>query len=87
MWRVFVRSRSGNVVLGVIGAVYTLLAVSVLWRYIAEVGDAAGTLDRIFQAALIGSAICGIWFVRNALANLGIRPRRHYHHRPQNAPR
>lgn len=85
MWRVFVRSRSGNVALGVVGAVYALLAVSILWRYIADVRDAAALLDLILQAALVGSAICGVWFVVIALENLGIHIGHHHNQRTQKA--
>lgn len=72
MWRVFVRSRSGNVVLAVVGALYALLAIAVLTWFVADVGRVAALLDRALQFALLLAAACGVWFVVNALENLGV---------------
>ena len=72
MARVRVRSRSGSVVLAVIGAVYTVGATVALVAFAVDVWNAAGWTDRALQVGLIAAGACGIWFLLTGLENLGI---------------
>ena len=72
MTRVLLRSRSGNVVLAVLGAVYTVAALIALFALVRDVWNATGLSELALQAFLLGAAACGIWFLTSALANLGI---------------
>jgi hypothetical protein len=74
MLRIPVQSRKGNLALIILGTIYSLGALTVLVRFLVEVHNAAGRLDRLMQLSLVVAASCGIWFVVNALQNLGIRP-------------
>jgi hypothetical protein len=72
MLRVRIASRRGNVILGVLGGLYALAALAVLVLFVVDVGLALVALDFILQAGLVGAVVCGVWFVLNALTNLGI---------------
>lgn len=76
MWRVLIRSRNGNLILAVVGAIYALSAVAVLAWFVADVWQAAAFADLLLQVALVGATVTGIWFVSNALRNLGERRHR-----------
>jgi len=73
-----IRSRSGNVALGAVGAIYFIAAVATLLLYVSTSWGAEGLLDRVLQFALIISAIAGAAFLLIAADNLGVslRPRR-----------
>lgn len=73
-----IRSRSGNVALGAIGAIYFIGAVATLLLYLWTAWGAAGLLDRLLQFALIVSAVAGAAFLVIAADNLGftVRSRR-----------
>ena len=77
--RLPVRSRSGNIVLAVVGSIYAVSALSMLAWFVFEVWSAAKMSDRVLQLALAGAAACGIWLVFSALKNLGLR---HQQQRP-----
>lgn len=84
MARVVVRSRSGNLVLMGVGAIYTLAAIAALIAFTVDVWDAAALTDRALAIGLIVSAACGIWFLATGLRNLGVRVGRglpHFPHR------
>jgi hypothetical protein len=81
MMRLLVRSRRWNWVLAILGAVYAVSAIVLLVWYVIDVWDAVGMGDRVMQAALLGSAIYGIWIFVNALANLGLRSQKRWHTR------
>jgi hypothetical protein len=72
MFQVRIASRRGNVVLAALGAVYAVGALVVLVLFIADVGTAMAALDLLLQLGLIGSLVCGLWFLANGLKNLGI---------------
>jgi hypothetical protein len=76
MKRVLVRSRSGNVLLAVLGSVYAVSALFVLGWFVVEAWQASGLMELLMQFALVAAGACSIWFVRNALDNLGWK-----HHR------
>ena len=73
-----IRSRSGNVALAVVGAIYLLSAIGVLLTYVITSWGAAQLIDHLLQLALIGSALAGAAFLVIAADNLGlaIRQRR-----------
>ena len=71
--RLPVHSRSGNVVLAVIGSVYALSALSILIWFVLEVWGAARMSDHVLQVALVAAAACGFWIAAHALKNLGLR--------------
>ncbi len=70
--RMPVRSRIGNALLAVIGAVYICAAVSLLVYAVAQTWEAASTMDYAVQLILIGSAAAGVFFLVNGAANLGL---------------
>lgn len=80
MSRVIVRSRSGNVVLAVLGALYAFSALAVLVALAVEVWHAAAITDSALLLGLIGAVGCGIWFLETGLENLGVRVP-HFTHR------
>jgi len=71
-----IRSRLGNGVLGVLGAVYFLSATAIFVYYVVTTWGAAGMIDRLLQFALIACAIGGLLFIGIAADNLGLRQRR-----------
>ena len=73
MARVVVRSRSGNIVLAVVGAVYVLAAIVVFVGLIIEGWNAATRINRILQFGLVAAIVCGVWFILIGLENLGLR--------------
>lgn len=82
MVRVLVRSRSWNLLLAVIGAVYTLGAIAALVAFAVDVWNAAAMMDRALQVGLIAAAVCGVWFLVTGLENLGV----HMPHFTQRSP-
>lgn len=70
-----IQSRSGNVALGVIGAIYLLGAIGTLSWYVISSWGAAALLDRLLQLALIGSALSGAAFLAIAADNLHLTGR------------
>ncbi len=73
--RLPVRSRSGNVVLAIVGGIYALSALSILLWFIFEVWSAATMFDRALQFALAVAVGSGLWIALSALENLGLRRR------------
>lgn len=73
MLRVLVRSRYGNIVLAVIGAAYAMASLVVLVWLVVDVWQASTLFDYVIQLALLASAACGLWFLLNALENLGVQ--------------
>src|SRR5436190_16605532 len=71
-----IRSRSGNVALGLIGAIYFLSAVGTLLLYVITSWGAAALLDHLLELALIGSALAGAAFLVIAADNLKLTLRR-----------
>ena len=71
--RVLVRSRNGNFILAVVGAIYALSAIAVLGWFIVDVWTSMATSDLMLQLALAASAACGVWFFTQARQNLRLR--------------
>lgn len=78
--RIVIRSRRGNLVLGFLGAIYTLFAVAVFLWYLIDTWAAASLMDRLLQLMILGGLIVAVWFVSIAAANLGYTPN-HQRHR------
>ncbi len=72
MSRVNIHSRSGNVALAVIGAMYALGAVVAFVAFARDVWNAAALMDRALGIGLIGAAVAGLWFLVTGLENLGV---------------
>jgi len=73
MLRVPIRSRSGNVVLAVVGVVYVVSAVVALGSVIQDAISAMALLSSLFQLSLVlALGLGGVWLVANALENLGV---------------
>ena len=70
MLRFFVRSRSGNLVLAVLGGLYAASALAILIWFVIDAWQSASLMDRVMQLALLGSGAWGLWLVFNALQNL-----------------
>lgn len=78
--RIEIRSRSGNVALGVIGAIYLICAVATLFFYLVTSWGATGLMDRLLQLTLAGSALAGAFFLATAADNLGVHIRTRRRH-------
>ena len=72
MWRVPIRSRLGNGVLGVLGAIYFVSATATLIYYVVTAWGAMGMIDYALQLALLAAAIGGLFFVAIAGQNLNL---------------
>ena len=83
--RIALRSRTGNIVIAVLGVAYAVSAIALLVFYVMDTWGAAGLIDRVLQLALIGAAFAGLLFVAVAAQNLGYslsgRRRVPQHHR------
>jgi len=77
MVRLPVRSRSGNLLLAILGTLYVVGAIVVLAWFVIDAWLAAGLIDLLLQFALVAAGFCGAWFVANAMGNLGWRDGRH----------
>lgn len=75
MFRVPIRSRVGNAVLGVLGGVYVVSASATLVYYLISNWGANSLIDRVLQLGLLGAAIAGVVFVLIALQNLRVNAR------------
>ncbi|HYC62768.1 MAG TPA: hypothetical protein VEK79_24720 [Thermoanaerobaculia bacterium] len=63
--------------LAVLGGIYAVSAVVVLAYFVLDAWSALNTTDLVLQMALLIVAASGLWFLVNALTNLGWR------HQPQ----
>jgi hypothetical protein len=80
MGRIVVHSRSGNIVLAVLGAVYAVGAIAALIAFVLDVQGATVITDRALQIGLVAAAVCGVWFVVTGLENLGVHVGRGFPH-------
>lgn len=65
-----IRSRFGNRVLGFLGVVYFVSAFVTLLYYVVTNWGANRLTDLVLQAALVGAAAAGVFFVLIAADNL-----------------
>ena len=75
MLRVPIRSRSGNTLLAVAGAIYVLGALLALAKVVRDAVAFAALLDRAVLVVLVAAAAGGIWFIAVGMTNLRV-PRR-----------
>jgi len=68
-----IRSRVGNGVLGLLGAVYAVSASATLIYYVVSNWGANGLLDYLLQLALLAAAIGGVLFMAVAAENVSLR--------------
>lgn len=83
MLNVPIRSRTGNVVLAIVGAVYVLAALVPLVLLLREAWRYRALVDTALLFFLTAAAAGGGWFIVVALTNLGVRSgtfRRWRHH-------
>jgi hypothetical protein len=66
-----IASRSGNVLVGVLGVVFALSAVVELAVLLFQTAGASGLIDRAIQLLLIVVLAISIWFTRIAARALG----------------
>ena len=85
MFRVRVRSRVGNLVLGAVGAIYGLSAAALLILFVTESWGAASIYDRVFQVLLVLALAAGVWFWTVARRNLTEMARQPQHARQHRA--
>jgi hypothetical protein len=80
--RLPVRSRSGNIVLAIMGSIYAVSALSILAWFVLESWRAADMSDRLLQLALAGAVASGTWLALRAMKNLGPPREQPRHWRP-----
>lgn len=74
--RVEIRSKRGNVAIGVLGAVYAIAGFVLLIVHFVQTSGAASLTDRGIQILLLGVIVLSIWFIQIAAVGLGIHLRR-----------
>jgi uncharacterized membrane protein YcjF (UPF0283 family) len=72
--RLQVRSRIGNALLGLLGAVYTIAALSLLAYAVVQTWAAQSLVDYAAQVVLLVAAAVGIFFIITAKENLHLDP-------------
>lgn len=70
MINVPIRSRSGNIVIAVVGAIYVLAALFPLISLLRDAWEARALIDTALLFFLTAAAAGGIWFIGVALTNL-----------------
>jgi len=68
--RLLIRSRFGNVILGVLGATYILSAMTLIGILLRSTRAWHSPAEIIIEAILIGCAIEGIWLATTSARNL-----------------
>lgn len=68
--RFFLHSRTANVVLTILGVVYTVSALLLLVALTRNVWEASSIMDKLLQFALVIAAICGAGFLLLGTRNL-----------------
>ncbi len=63
MVKIRLHSRVASLVVGVLGAAYVILGLTLLAWYLADTWGTAGMLDRAMQFMLIVAVITGAWFI------------------------
>jgi hypothetical protein len=73
--QITIQSRSGNMALALVGLVYFLCALAILFFFVVTSWFGASLIDRFLQLALAGSALAGAFFLQIAARNLGVHRR------------
>ena len=74
--RVEIRSKRGNVAIGVLGVVYAISGFVLLGVHFIQTWGVASLTDRAIQVLLIGVIALSIWFVQISARGLGVHLRR-----------
>jgi ABC-type uncharacterized transport system permease subunit len=74
--RVEIRSKRGNVAIGVLGVIYAISGFVLFIVHFMQTLGAASLTDRAIQILLIGVIALSIWFVAIAARGLGVHVRR-----------
>ena len=83
MFRLVIRSRSGNLALAALGVMYAVTSLVVLVWHVKDVWAAASMIDRAIQMCLAGTLICGLWLAFVGVQNLRDHwPARRHHGLP-----
>lgn len=72
MFRMVIRSKSGNIALAALGVVYAVTSLVVLVWFVLDVWAAAAMIDRAIQVCLAATMLCGLWLAFVGLHNLGV---------------
>jgi hypothetical protein len=70
MFRMVIRSKSGNLALAALGVVYAITSFVMLIWFVMDVWAAAAMIDRAIQICLIATMLCGLWLAVTGLQNL-----------------
>ena len=70
MFRMVIRSKSGNLALAALGVVYAVTSLVMLLWFVMDVWTAAAMIDRALQLCLAATAVCGLWLAFTGLQNL-----------------
>lgn len=76
MFRLLLHSRRGNRLVAIVGAVYSIVALTIFVAFVVDNWNANGPIDILMQATLLACAACGIWFIVTGLESLGVWPLR-----------
>ncbi|HUP44605.1 MAG TPA: hypothetical protein VM779_03735 [Thermoanaerobaculia bacterium] len=74
--RVEIRSRLGNIVVGILGVVYAAAGLVLFAIHFVQTWGAASLTDRAIQLLLIAVIAVSGWFVSIAVHGLGVQPHR-----------
>jgi hypothetical protein len=70
--RISIRSRYGNVTLGLAGFVIVVAALTTLGVFMSVTWHGSSLIEKLLQLALLGAAGGGAFLIRVALGNLGL---------------
>lgn len=73
MLKVPIQSRSGNVVLAAVGALYVLAALVALASVVREALVVSALVEKALLFLLAVAAVSGVWFMLVGLMNLGVQ--------------
>ena len=68
--RLLIQSRRGNFVFGVLGATYTLLALTLIGVLVYSTQAQQSLTEVAIEVVLISCAVAGLWFAANSARNL-----------------
>jgi hypothetical protein len=83
--RMQLRSRTGSIVIGILGVIYAVAAAAILVLYVVDKWAAASLTDRALQLMLAGAIFVSAWFMFIAARGLGIPLSRRRGARPRRA--
>ena len=83
--RIQLRSRTGSIVIGILGITYAVAGAALLVLYVVDTWGAASLTDRALQIMLLGVVLVAAWFIFIAADNLGIPLTRRRGARPRRA--